>query len=102
LAKPALVQRMIEGRNATTSGTLFGLSKSAGGSPVLSKDELDRVINRVTSSWVRPKGLDAGRFKAVDTPADLPVAILCAASEQNIPHDEIKGALNEGHIHLVR
>lgn len=85
------------------SGTIFsrGHSESARDAGPVSQVELDAVINRVAAGWKRPQG-DGGRLIAVDTVADLPVAILRAADAQNVPQEEIKGVFHNGHIYLVR
>jgi hypothetical protein len=99
--KLALVQRMLEGRNAS-GDTSFGFVEAAGGFTPILQRELDNVIKRVSARWERPKGFEGGRITAVDTPAGLPVSILRAAAAQNIPQDEIKGVLHNGHVYLVR
>jgi hypothetical protein len=79
-----------------------GSMESAGRAAAILQDELDDVIDRVASGWVRPQGLDGRRITSVDRPADLPDAILRAADAQNVPHNEIKGVLHDGHVYLVR
>lgn len=91
-----------------TKETDSGIALFARGRPEAARDtgpvsqvELDAVIERVASGWKRAQG-DGGRLIAVDTVADLPVAILRAADAQNVPQEEIKGVFHRGHIYLVR
>lgn len=65
----------------------------------LSEEEFDAVVKRVTSRWKRPDG-DSG-FTVVDTYEGLPVAVLRAATAQNVPHDEIHAVFHNGHMYLA-
>lgn len=86
----------------TDSGiALFRRTEPAGDSGSVSQVELDAVILRVASGWKRAQG-DSGRLLVVDSPSDLPGAILRAANAQNVPKEEIKGVFHNGHIYLVR
>jgi hypothetical protein len=79
-----------------------GNPEAAGGFTALLQHEHNHVINRVASGWVRPKGFDRGTIISADKPADLPAAILRQADAQNVPHEEIKGVLHNGHDYLIR
>lgn len=68
--------------------------------PVIPKVELDAVVKRVTTKWIRPQGA-TGRIIVVDTAIDLPSAILGTANAQKVPRKEITGAFHPGHNHLV-
>jgi hypothetical protein len=67
---------------------------------VISQDELDYVVNRVSTKWVRPKGLDAGQTLLVDTPSALPLAILKVAPERHVSQDVIKDGFHKVKVYL--